>query len=247
MPARAHSSRWWDRRPHRRSPRGGGASGRTQVTGGASADGRGERDAPRLAGARVDGGLLAPAWVACAAREARVRRCARIWSITDAWVMNATMRMAPWQVGHASESTSNICCSRVAHRRLASVGARRGAATMAGGAQGAGSACRRMPRGRLAYQPSYRVVTCPLSGIWTSTRARNSSGSTVSVPAVGPSDLSERYVTAFAVRSYVSRSSATGFRAQYRASRVANARSSSDTRRGPPTPRCAREIRSAAT
>ena len=153
MPARAHSSRWWDRRPHRRSPRGGGASGRTQVTGGASADGRGERDAPRLAGARVDGGLLAPAWVACAAREARVRRCARIWSITDAWVMNATMRMAPWQVGHASESTSNICCSRVAHRRLASVGARRGAATMAGGAQGAGSACRRMPRGRLAYQP----------------------------------------------------------------------------------------------
>jgi hypothetical protein len=39
-----------------------------------------------------------------------------------------------------------------AHRRLASVGARRGAATMAGGPQGAGSACR-MPRGRLAYQP----------------------------------------------------------------------------------------------
>ena len=132
------------------------------MTGGASADGRGERDAPRLAGARVDGGLRAPAWVACAAREARVRRGARIWSITDAWVMNATMRMAPWQVGHASESTSKICCSRVAHRRLASVGARRGAATMAGGAQGAGSACRRMPRGRLAYQPEYRVVTCPV-------------------------------------------------------------------------------------
>jgi hypothetical protein len=33
----------------------------------------------------------------------------RIWSITDVWVMNATMRMAPWQVGHASESTSKIC------------------------------------------------------------------------------------------------------------------------------------------
>jgi hypothetical protein len=50
----------------------------------------------------------------------------------------------------------------------------------------------RMPRGRLADQPSYRVVTCPLSGLWTSTRARHSSGSTVSVPAVGPSDLSDR-------------------------------------------------------
>ncbi len=34
----------------------------------------------------------------------------------------------------------------------------------------------------------------------TSTRARNSSGSTVSVPAVGPSDLSDRYVTAVAPR-----------------------------------------------
>ena len=29
------------------------------------------------------------------------------------------------------------------------------------------------------------IVTCPLSGMWTGTRARNSSGSTVSVPAVG--------------------------------------------------------------
>jgi hypothetical protein len=37
---------------------------------------------------------------------------------------------------------------------------------------------------------------------------------TVSVPAVGPSDLSERQVTALAARSYVSRSKATGFRAQ---------------------------------
>jgi hypothetical protein len=41
-----------------------------------------------------------------------------------------------------------------------------------------------MPRGRLAYEPSYRVVACPLSGMCTSTRARNSSGSSVSVPAV---------------------------------------------------------------
>ena len=34
-------------------------------------------------------------------------------------------------------------------------------------------ACRR----GVAYPPRYRVVTYPLSGIWTSTRARNSSGS----------------------------------------------------------------------
>ena len=123
-----------------------------------------------------------------------------------------------------------------AHRRLASVGASRGAGTMAGGPAAAASAAfSRMPRGRLAYQPEYRVVTCPLSGKWTSTRARNSSGSTVSVPAVGPADLSDRYVTAFAPRSYVSRSSATGFRAQYRASRVANARSSSGTQTAPCT------------
>jgi len=59
----------------------------------------------------------------------------------------------------------------------------------------------RVACGRLAYQPWYRVVTWPLSGMCTSTRARNSSGSTVSVPAVGPSDLSDRYVTAFAARS----------------------------------------------
>ena len=57
----------------------------------------------------------------------------------------------------------------------------------------------------------------------TRTWARNSRGTAVSVPAVGPSDLSDRYVTAFAVRSYVSRSSATGFRVHYRASLVANA------------------------
>src|SRR5450830_1070312 len=57
--------------------------------------------------------------------------------------------------------------------------------------------------------------------MWTSTRERNSNGSAVSVPAVGPSDLSERYVTVVAARSYVSRSRATGFRAQSRARRVA--------------------------
>jgi hypothetical protein len=53
----------------------------------------------------------------------------------------------------------------------------------------------RIPRGRLPYQRSNRVATCRLSGRCTRTRARNSSGSTVSGPAVGRSALSERYVT----------------------------------------------------
>jgi hypothetical protein len=125
--------------------------GRPQMTGAASADERGVRAGPRLAGARVDGGLRGPA---CAAREARVRRWVRIWSITDVWVMKATMRIAPWQVGHLSGSTSKICWRRAAHRRVASVGASRGAGTIAGGPSAtAGAALSRMPRGRLAYQP----------------------------------------------------------------------------------------------
>ncbi len=108
-PARPSVTPRWDD-PRRTSPRRGGASGgRIQVTGGASADGRGARDGPRLARARVDGGLRAPA---CAAREARVRRWVRIWSITDAWVMNAMIRMGPRQVGHARGSTSKSCWSR---------------------------------------------------------------------------------------------------------------------------------------
>ena len=97
------------------------AGGGTHGVVGASADGRGVRDGPRLVGARVDGGLCGPA---CVARAARVRRCARSWSITDACVMNATRRSAPWQVGHASGSTSTSCwsnaaCRAFAHRRLA--------------------------------------------------------------------------------------------------------------------------------
>lgn len=98
-----------------------------------------------------DSAANAAAWVAGAARE---RRWAKIWSITDAWVMKATRRIAPWQDGHASGSTSKICCRSAAHRRLASVGARRGAGTMAGAtAAAAVAALPRIPRGRLAYQP----------------------------------------------------------------------------------------------
>ena len=74
------------------------------------ADGRGARDVPRLAGARP-------------------RRCARIWSITEAWVMHTMIRMVPRHVGHASGSTSKICCRSAAQRRAASVGASRGCKT----------------------------------------------------------------------------------------------------------------------
>jgi hypothetical protein len=68
--------------------------------------------------------------------------------------MNATMRMVPWHVGHASGSTSKICCRSAAHRRVASVGASRGATTIGKGATGPiGSTWRRVPQGRLAYHP----------------------------------------------------------------------------------------------
>ena len=50
-------------------------------------------------GLRVDGGLRARP-----AAEARGRRCVRIWSITDGWVMHAMIRMGPRHVGHARGS-----------------------------------------------------------------------------------------------------------------------------------------------
>ena len=106
----------------------------------------------------------------------------------------------------------------------------------------AGSACRRMARGRLAFQPEYRVATLPVSGMCTSTRDEAASGSTVSVPAVGPSDVSERYVAAFAVRSSLSRSSATGYG---RSTAAREARRERAIVLGDPRP-CARGIRSAA-
>ena len=48
--------------------------------------------------------------------------------------MKATIRIVPWHVGHASGSTSKICCTSSAQRRGASVGVRGSAATRAGGA-----------------------------------------------------------------------------------------------------------------
>ena len=63
-----------------------------------------------------------------------------------------------------------------AHRWLVSVGASLSAGAIAGGASaGAGSACRRLPRGRLAYQPSYRVATWPLYGVEHVSSIRSSS------------------------------------------------------------------------
>lgn len=99
------------------------------------------RGAPQGVGARVEGGLRA---------AVRVPRCARICSITERWVMTATIRMAPWQVGQRSESTSKICRRSATQRRLASVGASRGMVTIGvGGLAPPDSARRRMPRGRL--------------------------------------------------------------------------------------------------
>ena len=80
--------------------------------------------------------------VACAAQggvaAAEVRRAARcigtnpvaagigdsigVGSMTDAWAMHATMRIAPWQAGQVGGSTSKICCNTAAQRRVASAG-----------------------------------------------------------------------------------------------------------------------------
>ena len=64
-------------------------------------------------------------------------------------------------------STSKICCRRAAHRRVASLGARRGAGTIRVAyrllrARPDAAFRNGIPRGRLASQPSYRVVTALL-------------------------------------------------------------------------------------
>jgi len=71
----------------------------------------GRRVAPGPDNPRVEGGRRAAAW---AAVPARARSCARIWSITDVWVMHAMIRMGPRHVGHARGSTSKICCRSAA-------------------------------------------------------------------------------------------------------------------------------------
>ncbi len=122
---------------------------------------------PRATDAAVEGGLRAQA---CAPAAARVRRCVRIWSITADCVMNATIRIGPTQCGHTSGSTSKICRSNAAHRRVASVGASRGAVT---------DRWRRFVRRDCGWRPShvrsYRRWPCVLLGPRRSrpTRSRN--------------------------------------------------------------------------
>ena len=86
---------------HAERPRVLGAGrwgGRTHGAVVASADGRGARAGPRLAGAGVDAGLRA------AAEAARVWRCVRIWSITEICVMNATMRIGLGLTSHPARA-----------------------------------------------------------------------------------------------------------------------------------------------
>ena len=52
--------------------------------------------------------------------EARVRRCVSIWSITDDCVMNATMRITPWQDGHARGIDFEDLLRNAAQRRAGS-------------------------------------------------------------------------------------------------------------------------------
>lgn len=105
------------------------------------------------------------------------------------------------------------------------VGASLAARTITG-CPSAAAAWLRRPRGWLAYQPQ-EWVACPVSGMWTKTGAGKPNGVNISVSPVGPWDLSDGYITTFALRPEVSRSGATGFLAQCLGSRVANARPSS--------------------
>ena len=102
--------------------------------------------------------------------------------------MHLMIRLGLQHIGLASGSTSTICRRSAAHRRVVSAGASRGVDTISCGTD-ADLAVPRIPRGQLAYQPSYRVVTCPWFSRWTSTRARNCGESTVAIFAFGPSDL----------------------------------------------------------
>jgi len=71
--------------------------------------------APGPGGPRVEGGLCASPW---AAVMTRVRRCARIWSITDGCVMTATRRITLWLLRHGFRALYQA--SRVATARSSS-------------------------------------------------------------------------------------------------------------------------------
>jgi hypothetical protein len=87
-PSGTHLTCRWYRHARRTSPRDRGASG--------------EPDS------RVGRGVGGWAWVACAARA---RSWVRIWLITDVWVMNATIRIAPCR-GRATRRRSRRAESR---------------------------------------------------------------------------------------------------------------------------------------
>ena len=58
--------------------------------------------APGVVGARAGGGSPPDLRLG----RGRVRRCVRVWSITDHCVRNAMLRIVPWPVGQRSGSTS---------------------------------------------------------------------------------------------------------------------------------------------
>jgi DNA-binding response OmpR family regulator len=88
-------------------------------------------------------------------RSAGVARGRRRMPKVPAWSRGPATRRTRERV-HCEDLLEEGRPKGFAHRRLASVGASRGAGTRAGGpgpSAAAGNSCRRMPRGRLAYQP----------------------------------------------------------------------------------------------
>ena len=75
------------------------------------------------------------------------------WSITDRGVMKATRRMVPWHVGHERVDFEDLL--QQCRPAAGSLGRRQSwrGHDMGGASATTGSAWRRMPRGRLAYQP----------------------------------------------------------------------------------------------
>ncbi len=144
---------------------------------GASAAGHAARAVLRLAGARVDGG--APRGVG------RGRRASA--EVGEDLVDHRRLGDERDDAHHAvaGRTRERVDLNELlqegrrrafAHRRLASVGASLSAGAIAGGVSaGAGSACRRMPRGRLAYQPEYRVVPWPWYSVEHVSSIRSSS------------------------------------------------------------------------
>ena len=162
-----------------------------------------------------------------------VRRCVRIWSITADGVMQATIRVGPAQCGHASGSPSTICCRTAAQRGEAPVGASRGVVTIGTGASARAHRRGRAPPGAASRAADWRTTVGPRGhrpGVGDGGEPPRETLQWVGGLGAGGGALGRVgavVVTCLAARSYVRRSSATGFRAQSRARRFAKARSSS--------------------